>query len=317
MPAFHRVIVMKGFGKPTCDKICILFRIVVVVICPIDSEKRPAVNADGLFTLDGHMTCTVRRHHISQTLFAQASLWVIRQIILADLIGILILVRIPRLICHIVSHARHRSRRTAGIKTRIRHQAKASRIRLVFRRKRDILSDGIARKPIQFIPVHESVLHIEKAHAIVCCNSLRIILRCMLANAMRHLMPENSGKLIFIQMQNAHESAIYADVICRIARCIEKIIPRHLPSKRKRIGFQHIIPFLRKRTHHTIHCHDIVLILIQSVCLYICQSISHLLLRVCSICHQCAQCRLIRCIDAKRLGGNGPSIRCRRTREWK
>ena len=165
---------------------------------------------------------------------------------------ILILLQILCHIGQIVTHARHRSSPAAGIESRARHNAEAPLICLVLRGQRDILGDGVAHERVKLVPVHQAEIHVEEAHAVELRCRLCVVVRAVLADAMRHLMPEHGSKLIHIAAQPTNKTAIDRHIVRRIASGIKDGTVRHRPCEGERIHTEYIVAVLHKALHNLI-----------------------------------------------------------------
>ena len=310
VPACKRVIVMEGLGQAARDIVGILDCIVVVIARPVRREEFLPVNIDSLAILDRHMTAAVIRHHLRQALLAQLRLRVIgeRLLPLRLFVEVLVFEHIARLIRQVIGHAVHGRRRAARVEAGARHDVEAACISLVLRRQRDVLGDGVIGQRIELVPVHESGVHVEEAHAVVLRDSLGVILGAVLLDAMRHLVGEDGGELIFIALEAAHERPVDADVVCREAGCIEIVAVVDAPDERQRVDLQHVVALVDELLHDPVDNLDIVVVVVLPVLTQVLTRALHLRADIIAEREDTRKARLVGRKDAERLRGNGPGI---------
>ena len=249
---------MKGTGECTCGEVRILGAVVVVLIRPCHREKRCPVDADRLAVAHRHMTRTVVRHEFRELCLTPLRRRMIREIILRQILlfGVLILREILRHIRQIVSHARHCRCPAAGIEPRARHDAEAPLVRLVLCGERDIFRHRVTYERIEFVPIHEPKVHVEKAQPIELRCRLRVVVRAVLADAVRHLVPEHGGKLVHISAETADKPAVYAHIVRRVTGGIEDGAVRHRPCKGQRVHAEHVVAVPHEPLHNPVHQKD-------------------------------------------------------------
>ena len=210
---------MEGTRKSARCKIGILRAVVIILIGPRRCEKRRPVDADRLAVRNGHMSRTVIGHKPRQLRLAAFRRGVIGKVVLRQILlrRILILRKVLRHIGQVVAHAGHRRRTAAGIEPRARHDVESALVGLVLRGQSDVLCDGVAHERIEFIPIHQAHIHVEKAESIELRRRLRVVVRAVLADAVRHLVPEHGGEFVNIAVQPLNQTAVDAHIVRRIA----------------------------------------------------------------------------------------------------
>ena len=223
-----------------------------------------------------------------------------------------------KLLCHIgqiVAHTCHRCRTAPGIKPRTRHDVKAAFIRLILRRQRNILCDRVVCECCQFVPVHQTCIHIQKCQPIILCRSLCIIMRTVLPDSMGHLMSEHSSKLVHITAQPPNQTAIDAHIVRRVTGSIEHRTVIHGPYEGQRIRAQHIVPILDQPIHNTIDERYVIGIACTAVFCKILPAALYLCMDIIAERKHRAERGMIRTKHAQCLCRNAPRINCLCTRQ--
>ena len=130
----------------------------------------------------------------------------------------------------------------------------------------------------------------------------------MLADAVRHLMPEHRSELILAAVQPADQPAVDAHIVRRIARCIEDGAVVHRPYKGKRVHTEHIVSVPHKPLHHMIDQRNIACISCASVFLYILSLALMLRVNIVAERKHRTECRVVRAEHAECLRRNPPRI---------
>ena len=320
-PVLHPIIVMKGACKCTRDEIGVLGAVVVLLICPCNREERRPVDADRLAVSDRHMPRTVVRHELRELHLAPLRRGMVGEIVLRQILlrRILILRKLLRHIGQIIAHARHRRRPAAGVEARTRHDTEAALIRLILRGQGDILRDRVPHERIELVPVHESEVHIEEAHAVELRRRLRIVVCAVLADTVRHLVPEHGGELVHIAVQPADEPAVDRHIVRRIARGVEDRAVRNCPRKGQRVHAQHIVAVTHKALHDPVHELDVARIPRAPVLCNVLPLTLHLCTHIIAECKHRAERRMICTEHAECLRRNPPRVnrlRARRREEY-
>ena len=315
-PILRRIEVMKGTRERSCGKVCVLGAVVVVLVRPRYGKERRPVDADRFAVFDRNVPRTVVGHILRETVFALFRRGMIREIILRQIFlrRILVLLQLLRLVGEIIAHTCHCRRAAAGIEPRARHDAEAPLVRLVLRRERNILGNRIVDKCIHLSPVHESRVHVEERHAVVLCRRLCIVMRAVLSEPVRHLMPENGGELVHVPVQPMNESTVDGHVVGRIARRIKDRTVCQRPCKGQGVRAQHIVAVLDQPLHDAVHETDVILVLGTPLLLEILPFARHLRLNVVAHRKHGGERRFIRTEHAERLRRDCPCVDCLRAR---
>ena len=319
LPVLCAIVVVKGTGERTCDKVRILGAVVVVLIRPCHCEERGPVNADRLSVNDGHMIRAVARHKACELCLAPLRRGVIREIILRQILLLRILI-LREILCHIgqiVAHAGHRRRTAAWVEPRARHDVKAALVRLVLRGESHILRDGVPHESIQLIPVHQTEIHVEKAHPVELRRCLRVVVRTVLAQPVRHLVPEHGGEFVHVAAETANEPPIDRHVVRRVAGSVEDRAVRHRPCKGERVHAQHIVTVPHEPLHNAVHERDVIRVARVSVLRNVLSLTLHLCVHIVAESEHRTECGVIRTEHTECLRRNPPRVDRLRTRRRK
>ena len=229
----------------------------------------------------------------------------------------MILREILRHIRQIVSHARHCRCPAAGIEPRARHDAEAPLVRLVLCGERDILRHRVTYERIEFVPIHEPKVHVEKAQSIELRCRLRVVVRAVLADAVRHLVPEHGGKLVHISAETADKPSVDAHIVRRVTGGIEDGAVSHRPCKGQRVHAEHVVAVPHEPLHNTVHQKDIIRIVCTPVLGNILSFALYLRMDIVAERKHRTECRVVRAEHTERLRCKPPRVNrlCARRRE--
>ena len=309
-PVRRRIIVVEGTGKCACSEIGVLGTVVVVLIRLRRREERRAVDADRPPIRHRHVPRTVCRKHLRELCLTSLCRGMVGEIVLREILvlWVLVLAQILGHIRQIVDHARHRRRPAAWVKPRTRHDVEAALVGLVLCGKRDIFSNGVARQCIELVPVHQPRIHVEKTQPVVLGRRLRVVVCTVLADAVRHLMPEHRRELILAAVQPTDQPAVDAHIVRRIARRIKDGTVVHRPYKGKGVHTEHIVSVPHEPLHHMIDQCNIACISCASIFLYILSLALMLRVNVVAEREHRTECRVVRAEHAECLRRNPPRI---------
>ena len=269
MPAVEGSVVVERLGNAACDEVGVLRRVVVVGI-PVGREELFTVDEDIRAVFDGHMPHAVIRHHGGEALDALVHggmVVVVRCIGILE--GVLVLADVLRLVCQVVGHACHGGRTAAGVEARRRHEVEASLVRLKLARQRHVLGDGVADDGIELLPVEIVRRRADGDSRIRFGDGLGVVLRAVLAKAVRHLVAEDSGELVLIVVQRTHEAAIHRDVVGRIAGGIEGVTCGHAPQEGQGVDRERVFAVLCELSENAVDDLAVKRVLVLAVFLHV------------------------------------------------
>ena len=301
---------MEGTGKCACSEIGVLGTVVIVLIRLPRREERRTVDADRPPIRHRHVPRTVCRKHLRELCLTPLCRRMIGEIVLREILvlWILVLAQILGHIRQIVAHARHRRRSAAGVKPRTRHDVEAALVGFVLCGQSDIFGNGVARECVELVPVHQPRIHVEKTQPIVLRCRLRVVVCTVLADAVRHLMPEHRRELILAAVQPTDQPAVDAHIVRRIARRVKDGTVVHRPYKGKRVHTEHIVSVPHEPLHHMIDQCNIACISCTSVFLYILSLALMLRVNIVAEREHRTECRVVCAEHAECLRRNPPSI---------
>ena len=252
LPAVEGGMVVEGLGEAAGDEVGVFRRIVVVGV-PVRREQLFAVDQDVRAVFDGHMPHAVCRHHAGETfdaLLHGGMVVVVRRVGIFG--GVVVLVDVLRFIGQVVGHARHGGRAAAGVEARRRHEMEAAFVRFHLARQRDVLGDGVADDGVELLPVEVVCRRADGDSCIRFGDGFGVVLRAVLAEAVRHLVAENGGQLVFVVVQGAHEAAVHRDVVGRIAGGVEGFGCGHAPEEGQGVDGERVFAVLRDLAEHAV-----------------------------------------------------------------
>ena len=183
--------------------------------------------------------------------------------------GILVLADVLRLVCQVVGHACHGGRAAAGVEARRRHEVEASLVRLKLARQCHVLGDGVADDGIELLPVEVVRRRADGDSRIRFGDGLGVVLRAVLPKAVRHLVAEDGGKLVFVVVQRTHETAVHRDVVGRIAGGIEGRARSHAPQEGQGVDGERVFAVLCDLAEHAVDDLAVEGVLVLAVFLHV------------------------------------------------
>ena len=139
-------------------------------------------------------------------------------------------------------------------------------------------------------------------------------MRAVLANAVRHLMPEHRGKLVHISIEPADQSAVDAHIVRRIAGSIEYGAVCHCPCKGQRVYAEDIVAVPHEPLHDGVDQRGVACIVRAPVLCDVLPLALHLRVHIIAEREHCAECGVICTEDTERLRCNPPRVNRLRTR---
>ena len=91
----------------------------------------------------------------------------------------------------------------------------------------------------------------------------------MLAKAVRHLVAEDSGELVFVVVQRTHEAAVHRDVVGRIAGGIEGVARGHAPQEGQGVDRERVFAVLCDLAEHAVDDLAVKGVLVLAVFLHV------------------------------------------------